>query len=519
MYMEVYNMTQRVAVTIGTQNGHILARAERNAEKNGMIQLMDFVRIGRVIGRIVRIEDAHDFGSDTEISRIAGGCLLMSQEPDLGTQHKLYKKLHIEPLGEILPGGELSEYTGGIGYFENVTQTNGFDIARLYPCENGITIGNVASGWKTTQVPFRLSLDNALSRHLLVVGKNGSGKTNFLKELIAANITHTEPVAMLVFGHPDLGADNPNDRGTRGINALENERVTTVGFDRTIKLSPQEIGISDIFDQFPDMSTSMRDLWYYMQGQEPNTFINTLATYDLTTDPLKLIRETIIDKKTKRKKTVGIATVPTIDAVCKQARILNNYIDGNASPVVSQILGNLKRGKTVLVNTFNMTDYYQGLFVRLILGRLQKAGKHAMYRNISQRILVVIDEAQHFIKRAGNSIAEFVMECRKFGITLIFSTQTPKSIPENVYGQIYSTIAFHLNRADAQALLDVAPSLVEAKNVILRPPLKRTMGTAIVQALGYPYPAVIRVPRFERRFEQLPIAEKNALTIKQEVIA
>jgi len=494
-------MTQRIAITIGSHNGCIVARAKRNAEKNGMIQLMDFVRIGRVIGRIVRIEDAHDYGSDAEISKIAGICLAGGSQPDMRTQNSLYKRIVIEPLGEILPGGELSEYTGGIGYFEPVTPANGFDIARLYPCPNGITIGNVASGWKTTQVPFRLSLDNALTRHMLVVGKNGSGKTNFLKELIAANVTRDESIAMLVFGHPDLGADNPNDRGTRGVTALDYNRVITVGFDRTIKLSPQEIGVSDIFDQFPDMSTSMRDLWYYMQSREPNSFINILASYDLTNDPLKLIRATITDKKTKQKKAVGVATVQTIDAVCKQARILNNYIDGNAAPVVSQILGNLKRGKTVLVNTFNMTDYYQGLFVRLILGRLQKAGKHAMHRNISQRILVVIDEAQHFIKRAGATIAEFVMECRKFGITLIFSTQTPKSIPENVYGQIYSTIAFHLNRADAQALLDVAPALAEAKNVILRPPLKRTLGTAIVQALGYPYPAVIRVPHFERRFQ------------------
>jgi len=38
--------------------------------------------------------------------------------------------------------------------------------------------------------------------------------------------------------------------------------------------------------------------------------------------------------------------------------------------------------------------------------------------------------------------------------------------------------------------------------VIQRPPLKRTLGIAVVQALGYPYPAVIRVPRFERRIEE-----------------
>ncbi len=495
-------MTQAIGITIGSQNGHILARAERDAERSGKVQLLDFVRIGRVVGRVVRVEDGHDFASETEVSRIAAVCLSSGRGPDDATTQKLFKRLVIEPLGEILPGGELSEYTGEVGFFEPVSATTSDEIARLYPCKQGLEIGKVASGWKTTAVPFKLSVDGALTRHMLVVGKNGSGKTNFLKELIAANLALEEPLALLVFGHPDLGADNPNDNGTRGVTALGSERVVTVGYDRPVKLSPQEIGLSDIFEQFPDMSTAMRDLWNYMQTREPDKFIQTLARYDLSADPLILIRKTINDRKTRQSKTVGVATVPTIDAVCKQARVLNNYIDGTASPVVSQILTDLKRGKTVLVNTFNMTDYYQGLFVQLLLGRLQRAGKYAMHKRISQRFLVVIDEAQHFLKRAGDSISEFVMECRKFNITLVLATQSPKNIPENVYGQVYSTIAFHLNRADAQALVEAAPALAEAKSVIQRPPIKRTLGIAVVQALGYPYPAVIRVPRFERRIEE-----------------
>jgi len=490
-----------IAITIGSNNGHILARADQNIERSGKIQLFDFVRIGRVVGRIVNIEDGHDFGSDMEITRIAGQCLKTKRGPDDSTVLKLYKKLIIEPLGEIMPGGVLSDYTGGIGYFEPVSQGTSFDVSKLYPCSNGIEIGKIASGWKTTPVQFKLSNGDALTRHLLVVGKNGSGKTNFLKEFLASNLMQENPLAMLVFGHPDLGADNPNDNGARGISALENEKIALIGYDKIIKLSPQEICLSDIFEQFPDMSTSMRDLWHYMKNREPNKSIEILAHYDLTADSLSLIRKTIKDPKTKQTKTVGIATIPTIDAVCKQARILNNYVDGNTVPVVSQIIGDLKRGKTVLVNTFNMTDYYQGLFVRLVLNRMLRAGKHAMHKKIAQRFLVVIDEAQHFIKRAGSSIAEFVMECRKFGVTLLLSTQTPKSIPESVYGQIYSTIAFHLNKADANLLVEAAPALADAKSIIQRPPLKQTLGIAIVQALGYPYPAVIRVPRFERRFQ------------------
>lgn len=494
---------QAIAITIGSHHGQLWARARTQSERQGLIQLLDFVRIGPVIGRIVRVEDGHDFPSDADIARIAARCLESGKDPEEGVDAKLYKRLVIEPLGEIVPGGELSEYTGGIGYFETVYSATPDEIAQLYPCDNGLEIGCVSSGAKTTSVPFRLSLDGALSRHLAVFGKNGSGKTNFLKELIAANLGQKQPIGTLVFGHPDLGADNPNDKGTCGVGLLGDERLVTVGYDRPIQLSPQELSLADIFAQFPDMSTSMRDLWHHVHTKEPVQYVQILAQYDLTTDPHSLQRKTVKDTQTKKSQTTGVATVPTIDAVCKQARILNNYIDGSAPPIISQILADLKRGKTVLVNTFNMTEYYQSLFVRLLLARLQRSGKHAMHRRICQRVLVVIDEAQHFIKRSGEEIAEFVRECRKFGITLLLSTQSPRLIPDSVYGQIYSTIAFHLNRADAQALVEAAPTLSEAKSLIQRPPLKRTLGIAVVQAMDYPYPAVIRVPRFERRIDTL----------------
>ena len=490
-----------IAITIGQENGNIIARADRDAEKSGLVQLMDFVKIGKVIGRITKIQDAHDFTTENEIS-IKAKEYLKGKKISEDVFEMIYKRLTIEPLGEVYANGELAEYEGGIGYFDTVINADEPDIAKLYPNQKGLKIGSITSGWKVSNVPFFLSFNEALSRHSIVFGKNGSGKTNFLKELISSILEQEEKIPILVFGHPDIGLDNPNDNCTKGIMSLHNENVVTFGYDRKIMLSPQELSLSDIFDQFPDLSTAMRDLWYYVQSKEPNNFISVLAKYDLNADPLTLIRKVTRDTKTKKSNTTGISTIPTIDAICKQARILNNYIDSKAQPVVSMILAELKRGKIVLVNTFNMSEYYQGLFVRLLLSRLQRAGKQAMHKGIAQRFFVIIDEAQHFIKRAGESIAEFIMECRKFGVTLLLSTQSPRSIPESVYGQIYSTISFHLNKADIKILVDNAPVLEDCKLIIQRPPLKRTLGIGIVQAAGYPYPAVIKVPRFERRFEK-----------------
>jgi hypothetical protein len=488
-----------IAITIGTQNGQIIARADQDAEKNGQIQNLDFVKTGRIIGRITRIEDAHDYPTDFQINQKAKLLLRTQSQPDEKTQAMLYKKIIIEPMGEICTDGELTEYQGGAGYFAWVTKAQDEHIERLYPLTTGLKIGNIASGYKESKVAFYLS-DSALQRHIAVFGKNGSGKTNFLKELIAANLEQKTPIPMLVFGHPDIGLDNPNDNGTKGLKALADERISLFGYQHTIKLSTQELNLSDIFDQF-DMSTSMKDLWHYVQMKEPQRYIEILARYDINTDPLKLQRRTVKDPQTKKSTTVGVAPLATIDAVCKQARILANYIDSQASPVIAGILGDLKRGKTVLVNTFNMTEYYQGLFIRLLLSRLQRAGKHAMHKVVSQRFLVMIDEAQHFIKMAGEKISEFVMECRKFGVTLLLSTQTPKSIPDSVYGQIYSTVAFHMNKADLKILTEYSPVLEDCKAIIQQPPLKNTLGTGIVQAAGYPYPAVIKVPRFERRLK------------------
>ena len=489
-----------IAITIGTLEDKILARADKRAEKKGVIQILDFVRIKNTIGRIIQILDDHDFPRENAISLKAKYYLKTGKGPDPKTEEMVYKKLVIEPLGRVLLNGEVAEYQGGIGYFVPVYRASSEEIAKLYPKCEGITIGKIASGYRVTDVEFQLGLETALSRHLAIFGKNGTGKTNLLKEIIASNLELENPIPMLVFGHPDLGLDNPHDKGTRGVTALNDERIVTVGYLKKIKLSPDEISLSDIFDQF-EMSTPMRDLWYHMQAREPKRYIEILAKYDLNLDPYRIHRRQIKDPQTGDVRTVGIASMPTIDAVCKQARILSNYIDPKAPPILSKILSDLKMGKIVLINTFEMSEYYQGLFVKLLLKRLQRAGKYSLHKGIRQRFLVIIDEAQHFIRTAGDSIAEFVMECRKFGITLVLSTQSPRSIPERVAGQIYSTISFHLNKADLKLLVDNAPMLEECKYMISHPPLKNTLGLGIVQALGYPYPAVIKVPRFERRLE------------------
>ena len=489
-----------VALTLGSDgNAQILARMDKLAEEMHAVQVFDFVRIGDILGRIVSIQDSHDFRTDNDVATLARDYLVTQSGPDPHTLGKVYKRLAIEPLG-MVSNGVLSEYTGGIGYFQPVYRALPEDIAGPYPPNKGLKIGCVTSGIKETPVPFCLDKDTALTRHMAIFGKNGSGKTNLLKETIAANLESKDPLPMLVFGHPDLGMDNPNDGGSRGLSTLFDSRLALLGYQDPIQVSTDELSLTDIFEHFENMSASMKDLWAYVQTREPKRFIKILADYDVNDDPLEIRRKQVKDPNTKTTLVQGVATLRTIDAVCKQARILSRYVDENAPPVLAQMIGYLKQKKTVLVNTFNMSDYQQGWFIQLVLERLQRAGKAAMHKKVAIRILVIIDEAQHFIARAGDAIGEFCREARKFGLTIVFSTQSPLTIPESIKGQIYSVIAFHLNRPDIAELAKTAPTLYDLRHTISRPPLKSTLGVAITHAMGYPYPAIIKVPHFERRF-------------------
>jgi len=491
-----------VAMTLGSDaNGQILARMDPLAVELKACQLYDFVRIRDTVGRIVSIQDCHDYRSDTELALLARDYLITQSDPDPHALTNTYKKMSIEPLGTI-SGGLLCEYTGGIGYFHPVYRALPDDIAGIYPPSEGVCIGNVTSGIKETPVPFFLGRDTALSRHCAIFGKNGSGKTNLLKEVIAANQESKEPLPMLVFGHPDLGLSNPNDGGSKGLSSLYSENLVLLGYRTPIKVSPEELSLYDIFEHFENMSTSMKDLWAHMHSREPKTFIHTLAGYDVNDDPLELHRKTIKDRQNNTIEVKGVANLRTIDAVSKQARVLCRYVDAKAPPVLSQIIGHLKQKKTVLVNTFNLSDSQQGWLIKLVLERLQKAGKAAMHKGIGIRFLVIVDEAQHFVARTGEAIGEFCREARKFGLTILFATQSPLTIPESIKGQIYSVISFHINRPDLVELAKMAPSLYDLRNTIARPPLKNTVGVAIAHTSGYPYPAIVKVPLFERRFRK-----------------
>lgn len=176
-----------IAITIGTEDGAIIARADKDAEKSGLIQYMDFVKIRNMVNRITQITDFHDFPTDNKISLRAKKYLQNHSGPNKEDYDMLYKRLVIEPMGEVYSNGELAEYMGGIGYFEPAFPANGADIVKLYPSSNRFKIGQITSGIKISDVPYHLTHE-ALSRHFAIFGKNGSGKTNFLKELSISGI-------------------------------------------------------------------------------------------------------------------------------------------------------------------------------------------------------------------------------------------------------------------------------------------------------------------------------------------
>ena len=487
----------------------IIARASKEAEEKGLIEPMMFVEIAlsrknntglMLIGRLTAIRACHDFNREIEVMHAASALLEDQNKSADEYQKRLFTRLVIEPLGVVDVSDSVSEYRGGVQMFSFVFPASEPFISMLYREQDkeGIPIGRITSGLEPTPTWFRMERYTALRRHMAVFGKSGSGKTTLLKWMVLANREQQNPLPMLLFGHPDLALDNPNHGGSKGLIALNDPDIVATGYDKPLQITSDELSFDDIAGAFEEMTGPQRDFWWYMFQNYQDSCIDTLATYDINDDPLTLRRHQEKDPNDKNLKlTVGVANARTIDACCRQARQLSRLVSSKGNHVLNTIMSNLKRGNTVLVNTFDLSNFHQGILVNIILNRLVRAGKESMHKKVPMEVLVLIDEAQHFIARAGDAIGEFCREARKFGVTLCFLTQSPQLIPQTISGQLSSVVAFHLNKTDLKALDEMAPMLADLHSVIAVPPLKHSRGLALVQAEGYPFPAIIKVPHFE----------------------
>ena len=507
-----------IAFTIpGDDRGLIHAKADMRAYARGVIQPHMFVYIqtprGNVICQVRRVSDAGMVPQAEIIKEVRRLESAYTQalttnipdgiHPDPVLLEQTFKVLHLDPIGII--NGKLDEYVGGVGYMQCVYRATSSEISQLYPePKGGLRVGYVADGCHATEVAFSLAKPD-LARHGVIYGKNGVGKTNALKLIALLNVTGPEPVPVIIFGHPDIGMDNPNDEGTKGLIGLNHPQIVHFGYEKLLRVHTSEIALDQVYQSY-EWTQAQRYLIREVYDMDPATYVTTLASYDEHEDPLKLIftSERSGSKRFPKVSRHGYATVRTVNVVKRRFRELARIVDDTASPLLPQIVQAVLDGKTILINTFDVEAEQQAILVKLILHRLQDVGIRSYGRTKALRLTVMIDEAQAFIEHVGEELTRFLKGCRKNGISLFLSTQSPsnQSLPPEVKNEIHNIIAFSLNPDAIPALAGMSPDLANLKEVITHRAIGQYMGVAAVVTRSQRLSVIVKFPRFEDELEK-----------------
>ena len=346
--------------------------------------------------------------------------------------------------------------------------------------KEGLYLGK--SNYRGVTRPVHISEDDR-RRHLYVIGKTGTGKTEFLKDMILQDIKEGKGVCLIdphdlaedLLAHipPERAEDviyfDPSDTGRpMGLNLLEAETedqkhmITTAIINLMYKLyDPYKTGIIG-----PRFEHAVRNAMLTVMSEEGNTFIEVvrcLTDSNFVQDLLPKIKDPIIARywTDQIAQTSDFHKSEVLDyIVSKFGRFVTNK-------AIRNIIGQSKssfdfrkvmdEGKILIINLAKgKIGEENSNFLGLIL--IPKILAAAMSRSDmpeEQRkdFYLYVDEFQNF---ATPDFAQILSEARKFHLNLTvanqFIGQMDEEIKNAIFGNIGTLVTFRVGVTDASYL-------------------------------------------------------------------
>ena len=346
--------------------------------------------------------------------------------------------------------------------------------------KEGLYLGK--SNYRGVTRPVHISEDDR-RRHLYVIGKTGTGKTEFLKDMILQDIKAGKGVCLIdphdlaedLLAHipPERAEDviyfDPSDTGRpMGLNLLEAETedqkhmITTAIINLMYKLyDPYKTGIIG-----PRFEHAVRNAMLTVMSEEGNTFIEVvrcLTDSNFVQDLLPKIKDPIIARywTDQIAQTSDFHKSEVLDyIVSKFGRFVTNK-------AIRNIIGQSKssfdfrkvmdEGKILIINLAKgKIGEENSNFLGLIL--IPKILAAAMSRSDmpeEQRkdFYLYVDEFQNF---ATPDFAQILSEARKFHLNLTvanqFIGQMDEEIKNAIFGNIGTLVTFRVGVTDASYL-------------------------------------------------------------------
>jgi len=335
------------------------------------------------------------------------------------------------------------------------------------------------TNFRSGAVRFGIRTDDR-RRHVYVIGKTGSGKTNF-SELMAINDIRA--------GHGVAVVDPHGEFAEKMLDFIPEHRI-----DDVIYFNPSDTAYPIAFNPLEKVATEHRHLvasglmgifkkiWVDMWSARMEYILNNtlLALLEFPDSTLLGVMR-MFSEPEYRKKIVSNLSDPVIKAFWVNeyakysqrfeseavAAIQNKIGQFISNPLIRNIVGqphstiNMRRimdeGKILIVNVSKgrIGEDNMALLGAMIITRLQLAAMGRVDVPESQRrdFFLYVDEFQNF---ATESFANILSEARKYRLSLILAHQYIEQLDEKVraavFGNVGTLVCFRIGAADAEFL-------------------------------------------------------------------
>ncbi len=330
-----------------------------------------------------------------------------------------------------------------------------------------------------------------VTRHMLVIGTTGSGKSYFTKKFLCNLLESGGNIQIFIF--------DPHGEYGEALGQCAPDDLEHVVFEETFfPVYPEEVtalieeaGYGSLIDGRSKLGK--KNLSYLSQKIKPSLRLTGLSENDLI-DVIKGI-DTKGDEKSKGDERA-------IDEIIEYLKEIYSEKMLTTQRQTAQMINNsLGSGKRVIIYDFkNITNpqtrvNIAGLIMQEVFNRNKK--------DLRKR-LIVLEEAHNFAPEKGFgdvsagrdnlalvSARRIASEGRKFNLGLITITQRPAQVSKFVLAQMNTQAMFRtINQTD----IDAISTLIEyaGEDITTALPSLPT-GTGILSGMGVPFPVVVEV--------------------------
>lgn len=339
----------------------------------------------------------------------------------------------------------------------------------------GLTVGNESIGQ-----PVKLAPEDR-KKHLYVIGKTGVGKSTLLQNFVIQDLENDRGVGVISpeveFVRDDILPHVPERRLDDVIYVNPIDDTRQVGFNPLSKESGETIDrqVSNLMAIFKDtldvtgarMKPLLRNSLYALIEREGTTLLDLYELLD--PDGSRLRQEVIAETEnptvarffkkdfSRMSKKAYLPVTNRLDRVLGSAPIRNTLCQPQSSFSFREAMDN---GRILL---FNLSDGQLGqthsqLLGQLVVRKFQQAllSRADQPRSFREPFGLYVDEFQRYVGGATESYEQILSRARKYNMQLALAHQqtgqVPRSLLEEIFGNVGTIIAFQVSRRDASRI-------------------------------------------------------------------